>query len=412
MLLVEKHLIKNNHVNFAEIDKLSFLSKNLYNAALYAVRQHYFETKKFLNYNQLQKLFQNSNNSDYLALPRKVSQHVLLQVHRTFISFFEALKVFKKDPSKFQGVPKLPKYKDKSKGRNLLIYTSQAISKKFIHKNLINFSQTNIFVSSKQKSISQIRIVPQDGNYSIEVVYKVDEIKLKKNKNYAAIDLGVNNLAAVVFNNGHQPLLINGRPLKSMNQFYNKEKGRLQSILEVGKISKRIKRLNLKRKNKINDYLHKCSKYIVNQLVSKNISILVVGYNKEWKQETNIGKVNNQNFVQIPFLRFVKMLTYKAALAGIEVKVKEESYTSKCSFLDLEKIEKKEKYKGKRIKRGIYLSSDGRKINADLNGAGNIMRKAIPRVFARANANGIEAVVVKPIRVTPYKENFNGHKRP
>jgi putative transposase len=184
--------------------------------------------------------------------------------------------------------------------------------------------------------------------------------------------------------------------MKSVNQYYNKTKAKLQSKLENDKrTSKRIEKLTLKRNNKINDYLHKASRYIVNQLVSKDISKLIIGYNKQWKQDINIGKRNNQNFVNIPFYKFISMLEYKCELEGVEMITHEESYTSKCSFLDNEPIKKHDSYLGKRIKRGLFRSSKGELINADLNGSYNIMRKVVPNF-----TNGIEGVVVHPRLIT------------
>jgi putative transposase len=203
-------------------------------------------------------------------------------------------------------------------------------------------------------------------------------------------------LVTISYSDGQNPIIINGKPLKSINQFYNKRKAQFQSKLKNNKTSKKINKLSNKRNNKINDYLHKSSRFLVNQLVSKNISKLIIGYNKQWKQDINIGKRNNQNFVNIPFYKFIFMLKYKCELEGVEVILNEESYTSKCSFLDLEDVRKHEKYKGRRTKRGLFISSKNKLINADLNGSYNIMRKVVPNVFT----NGIEDVVVHPRLVT------------
>ena len=174
--------------------------------------------------------------------------------------------------------------------------------------------------------------------------------------------------------NCDKPFIINGKPIKSVNQFYNKINAKLQS---KGKCTRKRATLSNWRNNKIKDYLHKSSRYIVNQLVSKNINILVIGYNKGWKQDTNIGKVNNQKFVQIPHLMFVEMLEYKCKLLGITTIRQEESYTSKCSFMDKEPIKKHSQYMGKRVNRGLFKTSENKFINADLNGSLNILRKAV-----------------------------------
>lgn len=221
-------------------------------------------------------------------------------------------------------------------------------------------------------------------------VYNIDEKRCSDNGNYVGVDIGINNLATVG-GNKINPVLINGRPLKSINQFYNKQLAKLKSRQDTCKNknvhSSKIRKLTQKRNNKIKDYLHKASRKLVNHLVSNSVSKIVIGHNKNWKQDINLGKSNNQKFVQIPFSMFIHMVTYKSQLEGIEVIVREESYTSKCSFLDNEEIRKCETYKGKRIKRGLFRSYDGRLINADLNGALNILRKEIPNVF---NEYGIE----------------------
>jgi putative transposase len=248
-----------------------------------------------------------------------------------------------------------------------------------------------------------VRIVPRLNYYVLEVVYAQAETNLNLAKsNIAAVDLGVNNLATVTSNKkGFIPFIINGRPVKAINQFYNQKKARLQSQLKGSKTSKKIQKLSTKRSLKIEDYLHKASRYIVNHLIENNIGTLVIGHNPDWKQGINMGAKNNQNFVQIPFSSLIQKLQYKAELVGISVIIQEESYTSKSSFLDLDEIPNfcqgiKHKFSGKRIKRGLYQSSNGRKYNADVNGSLNILRKVVPNAFS----NGIEGVVVHPIKVT------------
>ncbi|QFS48995.1 RNA-guided endonuclease InsQ/TnpB family protein [Nostoc sphaeroides] len=399
MQLVERHIIKQSHPNHSEIDQICFLSKNLYNAANYLIRQTLFKTGEILNYNQVQKVLQ--TEVDYKQLPAKVSQQVLMVLDKNWKAFREATKAYHKNPSKFLGKPKLPKYKDKIKGRNLVIYTIQALSKVGLNKGLIKPSQTNISLPTQQTMIAQVRIVPKLNHYIIEVIYnKKEKEKLPDNNRIASIDLGLNNLASVTFNQaGLKPFLINGRPLKSINHFFNKRKSELQSILKTG-TSKKLQKLCTKRNFKVDDYLHKASRYLIKKLVSLNISTLVIGQNEGWKQEINIGSRNNQNFVQIPHSRFIQQLTYKAELEGITVIIQEESYTSKSSFLDQDEIpvykkDVKYSFSGKRIKRGQYLSSNGSLINADVNGSLNILRKAIPKAFAE----GIKGIVVSPVKV-------------
>ena len=399
MRLVERHQIGKNHRLFKELDRVSFLSKNLYNAGLYQARQSFFaNNESYKDYLNIQKEFQDSNQIDYRSLPSKVSQHVLKQVEKDFKSFFEASTEYQKTPKKFLGKPKIPKYKDKTKGRNLLVYTIQAVSKTALREGKIKLSQTEIEFSTsvKAEQIQQVRIIPRNSYYIIEVVYeKLAKEKKADNQRSVGIDIGVNNLACIVTNDGDQPMIINGKPLKSINQYYNWKKAKLQAKSKLSK-SRKIEKLTNKRNNKVEDYLHQASREITNQIVSKEITKVVIGKNHNWKQEVNIGSRNNQNFVSIPHAEFINKIKYKCELEGIEVIIQEESYTSKCSFLDKEPIRKHAQYLGKRVTRGLFESATGIKLNADVNGGANILTKAIPNAF---RAEGIEGVVVRPIRL-------------
>ena len=371
MILTERHIIKQSNSLYNELDNLCFLSKNLYNSALYTVRQFYFTNKKYFNWIKINNQFVSEKQQDYYALPCKVSQQTLKMVDQNMKSFFNAIKAK-------NSKPKLPKYLDKIKGRFVVTYTNQAISKKALQNGYIELSKTNIKLKTNVKNVKQVRIVPRNNFIVVEILYEVrSKIHNNSKETYCGIDFGLNNLITCSFQND-SPLIMNGKPLKSINWHYNKEKSRLQSLLDNGKkTSKKIQNITLKRSNRINDYLHKTTKIFVNYLVSKKINNVVIGYNKEWKQGINIGRVNNQNFVQIPYYKLLNMLTYKCEIEGISVIVTEESYTSKCSFLDDEDICKHEEYVGKRIKRGLYKASDGRLINADVNGALNILKKVI-----------------------------------
>ena len=373
MILSERHIIKNSEL-FNELDNMCFLSKNLYNKGLYIVRQHFFNTEKYLNYNALENILKKSKDVDYYALPTKVSQQILMVLDNNFKSFFKLLE--KKKKGLYKEKVKIPKYLDKD-SRNLLIFTSQAISKKFIKNGIIKLSNVKSTIKTKVKTIKQVRIIHKGNHVVVEVLYEKQSKDIVTNNRYAAIDLGLNNLATIS-SNVTKPFIVNGKPLKSINQYYNKTKSNLQSKLKNNeKSNKRISSLNLKRNNKINDYLHKSSTFIVNYLVSNNISTLIVGHNKEWKQNIKIGKKNNQNFVSIPHSRFKELLKYKCELEGIKYIEIEESYTSKCSFLDNEEICKHTSYKGKRVKRGLFKSNDGTLINADVNGSLNILKKVV-----------------------------------
>lgn len=370
MLLVQKHII-HNQIYKDELSRITGLSKNLYNSGLYAVRQYYFENKQFLNYHKLNNLFVEQKQQDYYKLPAKVSQQTLRLVEQNFKSFFGSIRL--NDGKK----KRIPRYLDKQ-SKFITIWTNQAIS--FKKKGFIKLSGTNVYIKTDLTDINQVRVIPRNNQFIVEIVYEMYEIGLKEdNGRYCSIDLGINNLCTVG-SNVIKPVIINGKPLKSINQYYNKKRSEIQSKLEkINKIktSKKIIKLTNKRNNKVNDYLHKSSRKIINHLVSNSINTLVVGYNKEWKQEINIGKRNNQNFTQIPYSRLIDMLEYKCKLQGITIIINEESYTSKCSFIDGEQVSRKEFYLGKRIKRGLYKSSTGKLINADLNGSLNILRKVI-----------------------------------
>jgi len=406
MKLVQRHLIKRTNKYFSEIDNLAFLSKNLYNCGIYQCRQAYFKGEKPPTMTDLHHNLKTS--IDYKALPAKVSQLVLKQVEKTFKSYLAAKKEYYKYPDKFTGKPKLPRYKDKVKGRNILSYNYQAVSQKLLKQGFVNPSGTNLKIPTDIKEITEVRIIPKVGAYCIEIVYEQPEIEQSQNTHYAFIDLGLNNLAAVTSNKpDFQPSLICGKALKSCNQKYNKTLSRLRSQLPANqKSSKRIQGLTLKRNCKVDYYLHTASKYIVNLLVSNQISLLVIGQNQCWKQNINIGSRNNQNFVNIPHSRFVEQLTYKCQLSGIEVKTVNESYTSKCSFLDLEPIQKHSSYVGKRVKRGVFRAKSGYLYGADINGSLNIGRKVVGEVAF--SGDPIERFVVNPVRVKAYKETC-GH---
>jgi len=418
MQLVETYVIDRSDPRYSVIDEAAFKSKNLYNAGNYEIRQSYIFTGKYLNYNEMDRRMQ--SHEAYKALPAKVSQQVLMQLHHDWDAFFKARVAYKEDPSKFQACPRIPGYKPKTEGRNLLVYTIQALSrgKKGLKRGMIKPSMLAIEVKTKQKDIDQVRIVPRKGFYVVEAVYSRQEKQAPVNPAYyAGIDIGINNLVALTSNKpGFRSVVVNGRPVKSMNQFYNKRKAELQSQLRRKGTTKRIECMTNKRNRRIDHYMHTASKRIIDLLVKEGIGVLCIGKNDAWKQEANMGKRNNQNFVQIPHARFIAMVTYKAELVGMRVVVTEESYTSKASLLDLDPLpvrdpnngNEKHTFSGKRIKRGLYRAKDGRKINADINGSGNIIRKVAPDAFSKVE--GVEdgkavlaSLVVHPVRfvVTP-----------
>src|SRR6266581_5172548 len=404
MQLVEQHVIDRSDPRFAVIDEVAFKSKNLYNAANYEIRQTFIHENKYLNYNDMDRRMQ--SHEAYKALPAKVSQQVLMVLDRNWKSFFEARKAYEEDPSTFTGRPGLPKYKHKTEGRNVLIYTVQAISKKGLKKGLIQPSMLPISVKTKQKTIDQVRIVPRNGYYVVEVIYTKESIQANVDPSFCvAIDLGVTNLAAIASNReGFVPRLVNGRTLKAWNQWYNKRVKELKKQLpkdDRERVTRQMEQITTTRNRRIHHYLHTASKRIIDFLVEEGVGTVIIGKNPLWKQECEMGRKNNQNFVSIPHARFIDMITYKASLVGIQVEVREESYTSQASFVDLDPLptykpndEEEHTFSGKRIGRRnrLYRTKDGRKICADVNGSYNILRKSKPDAFSEAK--GVAGYVV------------------
>jgi len=393
MILTESHIINQT----SELNELTFKCKNLYNKANYIIRQEFINNGNYLSKFDMFTLCKDLD--EYKSLPVRISRGVLRTLDGNWKSFFSCIKRWKTNKELFRGKPNLPKYLPKN-GRFTALFYEAAILKETKKNKGIGLSSLKLRLPVKTKNkIIEIQVVPTKTNkFKINVVYDYKEKELKKdNTYYCGIDLGINNLMTVTSNKrGIQPLVINGKPLKSINQYYNKTKAKYQSELPKNiYTSDRINKLTFKRNNKLNDYLHKASDYIVNFCLKNGLNTLVVGYNEFWKQKVNIGKVNNQKFVQIPFDKLLFMLDYKCKKHGINITRHEESYTSKCSFLDNESIGKHDDYLGKRIKRGLFKSKEGILINADVNGSYNILRKVFPKAFA----NGIEGVAVHPYRV-------------
>lgn len=423
---VRKLQVKKGSQAEKELDHNMFLSKNLSNTCIYIQRGTFFtkrdcqdpklksEMKSFLTFVELIKMLQDSNQVDYRALLVAVAQQVCIQVCNEFISFFKKFKNGDK-------TARIPKYKDKVKGRNKLSYTKNAISTKELRKGYIKLSGINtkfkIPDGIDYKDIQRVDIVKKSSHIEVVIMYKVPKVELKeKNNRYMGADLGLDNLITVASNvKGITPMIFDGRPIKAINQFYNKYVSELQSKLtKKGKekyTSNKIYSITRNRYNKITDYFHKISTYLINQAVSNGITAIFIGLNKEWKQEIKLGKKNNQKFVEIPFNILIDMITYKAKDKGIDVITTEESYTSKCSFFDNEEMCHHDQYQGKRIKRGLFRTSDRKTINSDVNGALNIIRKVIP-TFSCETAKLEVADVANPVRISFRNGNlFQASKR-
>lgn len=403
---VEKHVIKKSHPYYNMFCEFTHLSKNLYNHANYLVRKEFVETRKWLRYQDLDRLLKaDLEFPDYRNMPTAQStQQVLRLLETNWKSFFNSIKDWSKNKDKYSGKPKLPKYKPRD-GKMVLSLTNQQVK---VKGDLLHFPKSFCGFTVKPRcvtldnfeKINQIRLVPTNQTFCLEVVYSisVESDLLSDNGRYMSIDLGLDNLATVVTNIGINPIIINGKGLKSDNQYYNKKKAHYQSVanqMNNQHYTNRLYRLTQKRNLKVEDYLHKVSRYLVDFALEHQINTIVIGNNKNWKQSSSLGKVTNQAFVSIPHQKLIDKIWYKAQLCGIQVILTEESYTSGTSFLDDELPQKDFYNKERRIHRGLFVSNKGFKINADINAAFQIMKKVFPNVFT----DGIEGVVLHPVRV-------------
>ncbi len=398
------------------LSTLCHLSKNLYNEANYVIRQEFFTIGKWIRYNELASLFRNNDN--YKDFPAQSLQQTLRVLDKSWKATFRGIKERKNNPSKFKAQVKLPHYKPKD-GEAILILTNQQCKIKDEHilfpNNLkLQPIQTRL---PNNTNLREVRFIPNSNHYICEIVYKTQNEegtinrrwysrRINKNR-ILGIDPGTTNIITSVNNIGEQPIVIKGGVLKSINQFYNKKKALLQSIYDKQNIKygSKMNRLTNKRNQKIKDAMHKISRYTIDYCLKYNIGTIVIGKNDNWKQQVSLGKRNNQNFVSIPHDKLIQMITYKAEEQGIEVILQNESHTSKCSFLDSEEVCHHEVYLGNRFNRGLFRSKTGLIINSDVNGAYNIIRKAIPNAFQKWKADEIEDVGLHPVRVTPYEIN-------
>lgn len=392
MRLVERHIIKDNR-----FEDVCLKSGLLYNYVLFNVRQGIFSGDYINEYEFSTKLCK-ENQVDFRNLPSVVSQQVVAQVFSVTKSWMKSKKEYEKNPSKFLSRPKLPKYK-RGKKQNMVVFTASACRLKsdgYIHfvKNIISPIKTKI----GDNKLCQVRIIPQATCYVVEVIYEKKEQDLNLNKdNVLSIDLGLNNICTCISNVGISPFIVNGKVIKSFNQWYNKKKARLMSLIGDKGTSRRINKMTCYRNCWISDKIHKISRYIIDICRSNNIGTIVIGQNRGWKQEINLGKRINQKFVEIPFSDLINKISYKAKLIGINLITHEESYTSKIDHMAFEPLKKQDAYLGKRKRRGLFQSSIGKLINADINGAIGIGRK----VFGDSYVSRIidSGLAFNPIRI-------------
>jgi putative transposase len=418
----EQFRIGKNSEYWKIIDDLAWKSKNVYNSGNYIIRQEFFKTSKekeaglrdhanWIRYKELDKMLQGVDC--YKELTSQSSQATLKALDKNWKSFFASVKDYSKHPEKYTGSPKLPRYKNTKTGREQVRIKNNQCRMK---DGYIYFSWTplkplnNHFKSIYPNDrIFAARFKIRNHDYILEVIHELEipEIEAKGNR-IAAIDIGVDNLATVVSNCGIPPFAINGKPLKSINHYYNKNLASLKSDLKIktGKNhSNRINSLTAKRNRKVDDYMHKASKIIVDWCMQNQIDTLVLGHNEGWKQECKLGnehnkkdtKRANQNFVCIPFNSLIEKLAYKCENVGITFIEREEAYTSGTSFLDSEPPTKKFFDKSRRIHRGMFVANDGTEINADVNAAYQILRKAFPdKEIVCDRETGLHPVIITP----------------
>lgn len=391
---VERQVIRPSHPKYKIIDEMCLKSKDLYNYANYIIRQEFINNNRYIPYRELNKELK--THQPYKECMSQPANCVLRVLDKNWKSYFAAIKDWKKNPDKYLGMPKLPGYLPKDGRFNWIIPNNTVFYKDgeiyFRIKKLQGFS----WKSRCLGRLIQIRFVPKNNNYIMEVVYEI-EVKNTPDRSsrIIAIDLGVDNLATVTNNIGERPFIINGRPIKSVNQYYNKylaeEKSKLKKI--NGKDwSKKLDAISFKRNNRITDYLHKATTYIIKWCLIHEVDTIVIGLNKKWKQEANIGRINNQKFIMIPYEKFIQQLEYKCQTNGIIFKTTDEGYTSGTSNLDDEEPIKENYNNKRRIERGLFQANNTL-INADVNGSLQIMRKVFPNFYT---GYGIE------VDLTPY----------
>lgn len=411
---VERHIIKPSKKNFAIFKEFTHNSKNLYNYCNFILRQSFFENKILPGEYDLVTQLTKENQVDYRSLPTHCSKQTIKLLYKNWKAFFKALKSYQKDKSRFISNPKIPKYKKKD-GLNIVVFDKQQVRIKQGEKitklhfpEKYNGKELKIEpiitkVDLETSTIKQVRVVPKTTCFIVEVVYETETVETPKiDGSFLSIDLGLNNFVTSIDNQSRTPFIINGKGIKSINQFYNKMKAKYQGIsIKSNKLysTKRLNSLSHKRKNKIDDFMHKASNYVVKHCVKHKIQTVVVGKNDGWKQEIKLGKRTNQNFVSIPFENFINKLTYKCENFGIKLITTNESYTSKCDHFAGEEMKHHENYLGKRVKRGLFKSSTGRTLNADINGAIGIARK----VFHDA----VKSLVDSGTAFVPIKININ-----
>ena len=381
----EQHNIKLDSEFGKFIDTYCFKSKNLYNYANYIIRQEFINNDRWIKYNELFQLVKDSE--PYKDIGSNTGQGTLRILDKNWKSFFVTIKDWSKHPEKYLAKPKLPKYLKKD-GRfpwmipNNQLYYDYDKSTIYIRNRLMNDYEWKCRCLGRP---IQVRFIPRGSCYVMEIVYETEipDTKTESNR-IASIDLGVDNLVTMTNNIGLNPIIINGKGIKSINQYYNKRIAKEKSLLKIrhGKDwSNKLDAITFKRYQRIKNYMHNTSSYIIKWCAENEIDTLVVGKNKEWKQNASMSKGNNQKFVDIPYQMLLQQLKYKCENAGIKYIETEESYSSGTSFLDGEEPIKQNYDKSRRIERGLFRTNKGLLINSDVNGSLQIMMKVFPNAF-------------------------------
>jgi putative transposase len=390
---VEQTQINKKHPMWKVIDQFSYYSKNLYNYANYIIRQEFINNGKYIKYREMDKNLKVTE--PYKQLMSQASQCTLQMLDRCWNSFFQGMKQYKKNPDKFLGRPKLPKYKKKD-GRYPWILKNNQIHFKdgylWFKLRVFNGYKFKTHLTDNDRIIS-IRFIPRGYIYVLEIVYEkeIPAIEKTKSKRIISIDLGVNNFTTITNNIGKSPIIINGKGIKSINQFYNKRRAKIQSKLKKinnKEWSNRLDKITLKRNNRVKNFMNNASKRIIEYCKCLEIDIIVVGKNDGWKQNSKLRDKTNQHFIGIPYELFIHMLEYKGQDVGIKIIQHEESYTSGTSFLDNELPIKQNYNKNRRVKRGLFKSNSGILINSDVNGSLQIMRKVFPNAITSYGIEG------------------------
>lgn len=384
------------------LNRLCHIAKNLWNESNYYIKRQ-LEEGNWPRWNgELYHAMKDSPN--FKVLSADPPRQILKSIDKSWKSFFNSLKEWKRKPDKFRAKPNPPKYKKKN-GETTLTFTYNGCR---IKSGYLHFPKKLGIKPIKTRlpdniDLRIVRIIPKGVGYVCEIVYK-KEVMLEdlEPERIAGIDLGVKNIITMGNNIGKKPIVIqdDGKGIKSINQFYNKEKARIQSVYGKIRDSKKLRKLRVKRERKAKDYIHKLSRFIVDWCVSHKIGRLVIGYNPNWKQNAELGRRNNQNFVQIPFWSIIEKIQYKAEEKGLEVILQDESHTSKCSFLDKEPVEHHDEYVGKRKTRSLFRSKSGKIIHADVNASYNMIEKAIPGAIPVRIREWIGGCGLHPVRYT------------